>query len=210
MNFDYADVTLRDMNRRNVRSFGKLSTLKFDELNVLTGNVKAVYDESAKLAKRRYKQIAIEAFMAALLELSYEAERAEAETQDFITNDWVLDMLEDYDPVTKYQFTAEVDRKRQRLTEALMAVDGKVKRDFEVKRALRLWTLQITHYAERSVVDGTIDGYKAAGVKRVMWVAVDDEKTCSECMALDGKIFNIDTVPDRLHYRCRCQLKAVK
>ena len=35
MNFDLADKAIKDMNRRNLRAFDGLKTLKFDELNVL-------------------------------------------------------------------------------------------------------------------------------------------------------------------------------
>ena len=205
MNFRFADAAIRDMNRRNLRSFGKLKQLKFDELNVLE-DVKAVYDGSAKLARRRYRDIGIDAFAAALRELSYSAEYADALAQESVTNDWVLDMLEDYDPVTLYRFVTEAERKRQRLIEAILATN---KKNAEIDRALKLWTRQIAHYAERSVIDGTVDGYKAAGVKRVMWVAVGDEKTCQECQHLDKQVFDIDKIPNRPHYHCRCLLLPV-
>lgn len=206
MTFEYADKAIKDMNRRNLRSFGKMKQLKFDELNILKA-VNATYEQSVNLAKTRYKQIAIDAFVSALMSLGYLLKDAESTAEETITDDWVLDMLEDYDPVTLYQFLSEAERKKQRLIEAMIAAHNKGQ---EVDKALRLWTLQIAHYADRSVIDGTVDGYKEAGVKRVRWIAVDDEKTCPVCQTLDGEIFDIDKIPDRPHYRCRCRLDPVQ
>lgn len=206
MTFEYADRAIKQMNRVNLRSFGKLKQLKFDELNVV-GAVDETYDASIRLAKKRYKEIAIRAFVEAMLLCGYDRKRAEREADDSITEDWLLDMMEEYDPVTLYQFLPEAERKKQRLVEAIIAAHNKGK---EIDKALRLWTLQIAHYADKSVVDGTIDGYKEAGVEKVKWIAVDDEKTCPECRKLDGKIFPIDKVPDRPHYHCRCELQPVK
>lgn len=206
MTFEYADKAIKYMNRVNLRSFGKLKQLKFDELNVV-GAVDQTYDESIRIAKKRYREIAIRAFIEALILCGYTRKRAEEEAEDSITEDWLLDMMEEYDPVTLYQFLPEAERKKQRLVEALIAAHNKGQ---EVDKALRLWTLQIAHYADKSVVDGTIDGFKGAGVKKVRWIAVDDERTCPDCRKLDGKIFDIDKVPDRPHYRCRCVLELVK
>lgn len=206
MNFSAADRAMSYMNRRNLREFGKLKQLKFDNLNVL-GAVNSTYDESVRAAIRRYKEIAILAFIEAMVILGYDREKAKEKAEDSITEDWILDMLEEYDPVTLYQFFPEAERKKQRLVEALIAAHNKGQ---EIDKALRLWTLQLAHYADQSVVNGTIDGYKSVGVGKVKWIAVDDEKTCPECRKLDGKVFDIDKVPDRPHYRCRCVLEPVK
>ena len=194
------------MNKRNLRLFDKLKMLKFDELNSLS-LVGKTYDESIRIAKRRYLMIATEAFIEALLLLGYDREKAEEEAEDSITEDWLLDMMEEYDPTTLYQFLPEAERKKQRLVEALIASHDK---GSEVDRALRLWTRQIAFYADKSVVDGTIDGYKEAGVEKVKWIAVDDEKTCPECRKLDGKVFPIGKIPPRPHYHCRCELIPIK
>ena len=206
MTFDYADQAIRDMNKRNLRLFDKLKMLKFDELNVLS-RVGETYDESIRIAKRRYLMIAREAFIEAMLLLGHDKERAEKEAEDSITEDWLLDMLEDYDPTTLYQFLPEAERKKQRLVEALIASHDSGQ---EIERALRLWTRQIASYADRSVIDGTVGGYKEAGVEMVRWVAVEDEKTCPECKKLDGQVFSISEIPPRPHYHCRCVLEPVK
>ena len=206
MNFEYADRAIRDMNRRNLRAFDKLKQLKFDELNVMQ-SVSKTYSDSISLAKKRYLQIATDAYIEALVLAGIDRAKAEDMAEDSITEDWILDMLEEYDPVTLYQFLPEAERKKQRLVEALIAAHNKAE---EVEKALRLWTRQIAHYAEQSVVDGTIDGYKDAGVKQVKWVTAEDEKVCRVCRERDGKIYSIDKIPPRPHYHCRCTWTPVK
>ena len=205
MNYDTADRMMRDMNKRNLRAFSQLKTLKFDELNVLRA-VRKVYHDSTRIAKKRYRKIAEDAFLAALLEAGISKEKAEEMTEDAITDDWVLNMLEDYDELTLYRFDHEAERKAARLAEALLASGN---RGEETDKALRLWTLQVAQYADDTVVYATLDAYRAADVKKVMWIAVEDDKTCMSCNALHKKIFDIDKVPPRQHYRCRCTLKPV-
>lgn len=206
MNYEYADRAIRDMNRRNLRAFDKLKQLKFDELNI-TQSVSKTYADSIRLAKKRYWQIATDAYIEALVLAGIDRAKAEDMAEDSITEDWILDMLEDYDPVTLYQFLPEAERKKQRLIEALIAALDKGQ---EVEKALRLWTRQIAHYADQSVVDGTIDGYKDAGVKKVKWVTAQDEKVCRTCRERDGKIYPIGKIPPRPHYHCRCTWEPVK
>ena len=203
--YKYADSAIRDMNRRNLRAFDKLKQLKFDELNVLD-SVTKTYDDSVRLAKKRYQQIAYDAYIAALVLANVPPQKAEEMAEDSVTEDWVLDMMEEYDPVTLYQFLPEAERKKQRTVEALIAALDKSE---AVDKALRLWTLQVEHYAEKSVDEATIDGYEAAGVEKVKWIAADDSKVCKTCRERDGVIYPIKKVPSKTHYRCRCYLIPV-
>lgn len=205
MNYLYADRAIKDMNRRNLRAFDRLKTLKFDELNVLR-SVSNVYENAVALCKRRYRQIALEAYEAALILAGIKPEKAEEMAEESITEDWILDMLEDYDTVALYQFLPEAERKKNRLVEALIASHNKGE---EVDRALRLWTLQVARYADKSVEDATVDAYKEAGVKKVRWLALEDAKTCKVCAKRDGKVYSIDKIPPRPHYHCRCELEIV-
>lgn len=192
MNYDFADKAIRDMNRRNLRAFDGLKLLKFDELNVLR-SVKRVYEDSIRLAKKRYLQIALDAYR-------------NAKGKKKIDRDWVLDMLEEYDPVTMYLFTPEAERKRDRTVEAILSTPNK---DEAVDRALRLWTLQTTHYAEKSVDEATLQAFRDNGVKKVRWVTAEDEKVCEVCRKRDGKIYPIDKIPPKPHYRCRCTYEPI-
>lgn len=192
MNYDFADKAIRDMNRRNMRAFDGLKLLKFDELNVLR-STKKVYEDSIRLAKKRYLQIALNAYKA-------------AKGKKKIDRDWILDMLEEYDPVTMYLYQPEAERKMQRTVEAILSTNNK---NEAVDRALRLWTLQNTHYAEKSVDEATLQAYQDNGVKKVRWVTAEDERVCEECQKRDGKIYPIDKLPPKPHYRCRCTFEPV-
>lgn len=223
--YENADRAIKDMNRRNLRAFDRLKQLKFDEINVF-GTVTKVYSDSIRIARAKYLQIAIEAYIAAvLLALPYATDDAE---------DWVLDMLEDYrlmseaklreiieehavdekwvdkmlkeiDPVALYQFLNEAERKKNRLIEALSAEKG-INKSEEIDRALRLWSLQLAHFADKSVDEATAEGFKDVGVEEVKWIAVDDNKTCTTCYERDGEIYLLDEVPPKPHLRCRCEI----
>lgn len=46
--------------------------------------------------------------------------------------------------------------------------------------------------------------------KVYVWHAIIDEKTCDECLALDGTVYeNLADVPDDPHLNCRCHLEPV-
>lgn len=207
MNYDFADRAIRDMNKRNLRAFDQLKTLKFDELNVMRAVTK-VYDDSVRVAKNRYLEIAIAAFIEALILAGIARAKAEEEAEDFITEDWVLDMLEDYNELTLYRFDNEVERKKQRTAEAILA---SLDKSAEIDKSLRLWTRQVAQYSDNAVVYATIDGYKEAGVKKVKWISEHDAKVCNTCHERDGKIYQIDKIPlYPAHYFCRCIIVPAK
>ena len=191
MNYEFADRAIRDMNRKNVRWFGRLKQLKFDELNVLSA-VNKVFKDSIALALKWYLLIARNAYGK--------------KKKNPIDDDWILLLLEEFDPVSLYQFMPEADRKRERLTEALLSTPQKAR---EVAKALRLWTLQTSYYAEKCVDKATLKRFEDDGVEKVRWVTAKDEKVCTECAARDGKIYPIKDLPPKPHYHCRCTFEKV-
>lgn len=206
MTFDYADKLIKDLNRRNLRMFDNLKLLPFDELNVLR-TVKSVYKRSAELAKKRYLMIALDAYIEGyMLAMHCSRKVAEKKASESITEDFILEMLDDYDPVTLYKFELEMERKAERLAEALLASEME---SSEVDKALKYWTLQETHYADKSVVEGALKSYKDAGVKKVRWITQKDSKVCADCRKNDGKVFPVGNVPWPEHYRCRCLLVPI-
>lgn len=55
------------------------------------------------------------------------------------------------------------------------------------------------------------DTYKAAGIEKYEYSAVDDDRTSEECAALDGKIFRLDEAVvgenfPPIHPNCRCTI----
>lgn len=202
--YEYTDKVIKKLNTAYLRLFTRLKLLSFDELNIMT-SVKEVYQKCLKLAKKRYLEIADYYFYRAY-ELAAGKGRKKP-SDDWINNDWLLDMLEEYDPVTLYRFIPELERKRQRLIEALIASH---KKNAEIDKALRFWALQSNQYADKVTDEATLRGYKAAGIKKVRWITEKDDRVCPVCRKLNMRVFDINKVPNKPHYRCRCYLLPVK
>jgi SPP1 gp7 family putative phage head morphogenesis protein len=121
---------------------------------------------------------------------------------------WIEEFFDWYNPVTKYVFSNEIDRKESRLFEAL--VSNELERLKSYAYSERLITQQIEQYAID--LEDTIAKvvYEDTDVKKVMWNAEHDHKTCGDCEALDGQVFELNNVPPKLHHNCRCWLTPVK
>lgn len=201
--YEYTDKAIKQLNRKYIKLFRKLSVMPFDELNIIQTTT-TVYDTASALAVNKYVQIAIRAYAAALALVFGSAAKAMATDIDA---DWVLDYLEETDPVTLYKFFPEVGRKKQRLIEALAAT---TKRKTEIDKALRYWTLQSSQYAIDITDAATLKAYKDAGIKKVRWVTEDDDRVCKTCGPRHNKVYDIDKVPSKPHFNCRCMLLPVK
>ena len=121
---------------------------------------------------------------------------------------WIEEFFDRYNPVTKYVFSNEIDRKESRLFEAL--VSNELERLKSYAYAERLITSQIEQYAIEfeDAIEKVV--YEDTGVESVMWVAEKDDKTCGICKELDGQIFKLGTAPYKPHINCRCYLVPVK
>lgn len=121
--------------------------------------------------------------------------------------DWLFDyILEAYEPSTRYQYAHEVDRKRDRLIEAVNSTTNKAA---EYKRGLVYWSDMTAEYADITSFEATVKAYKDAGVKYVKWVTADDEKVCEVCGGYHNKIYPIGNIPPKPHWRCRCIVKPL-
>ncbi len=121
---------------------------------------------------------------------------------------WVEDFFDEYNPVTKYVFSNEIDRKKSRLFESLVA--STVERTQSYKTAENLLIKQVKQYAielEDAIAKVV---YEDTGVTKVEWFAEDDDKTCGDCKKLDGQIFKLNDVPPKQHYNCRCYTVPIK
>jgi SPP1 gp7 family putative phage head morphogenesis protein len=121
---------------------------------------------------------------------------------------WIQEFFDSFNPVTKYVFSNEIDRKESRLFEAL--VSNELERLKSYAYAERLITSQIEQYAidfEDAIAKVV---YEDTGVQKVMWNAEHDYKTCGECSELDGQIFELKDLPPKQHHNCRCWFTPVK
>ncbi len=191
--YEYADKIINYLNGQFIEKFGKLkSTLYFDELNVLQ-SVQSLYRELEELVRQMLYLIAVHAY-----------ESASGGDSSAITELWLLEaILQQYDPVTKYVFINEVERKCSRLFEAMIASDDP---SSEVDRALRLWSSMIAQYAITTTDAATLQAYRDVGITAIIWVSVKDNKRCEICENRDGTVYPIDDIPPKPHIRCRCRL----
>lgn len=194
--YEYTDKILVIARKRFIRVFNKYrSQLHVDEVNVLNGS-KEMYGELEELAEYFFLKIA----------RRYYKGYAKKPKSD-IDRDWLLDMLEDYEPTVEYVYTHEVERKQARFAESVIASGDKAK---AFDKALRYWNDMFTQFAILTTDKAVATAYRDNGVKRVKWYTVPDEKRCSECGSLDGKVFSIDKIPPKPHWGCRCWLVPVK
>lgn len=124
---------------------------------------------------------------------------------------YVSEALRAYNPVTQYLYYSEADRKRARLIEAILTIaatgDLGLLNHTE-RRNASLWYSQSSEYAISVTDTAYLETLKEAGVRQVQWVSEHDEKVCEECRERDMKVYDIDNVPDKPHYNCRCVLRA--
>lgn len=188
--YKYTDKVILYMKKRFIRLFSQFkSQLSFDELNVIQSS-KALYEELEQIVE------------VSLLMIAKRAYKDHGGTRvDAIDLAWLLGWLNDYDPVAKYVYTHEVERKCSRLAESIIASPNKAA---EIDVALRYWSNMVSQFAititDRAVEKAYIDN----GVERVMWVTIEDEKRCRECRERDGKIYDIAKKPPKPHIGCRC------
>ncbi len=196
MTYDYVDAMISYMDKRLVRMFSPLkSLLSYDEINALTA-VTGVYENALRMAKASFLQIANR----------YYAESRFERDMRSLDEQWVDELLASYDPVSRYIFDSEYDRKRMRLFEALVASPVK---DQEVKSAVRALSFMLRVYAVRMADEAVIEAMNDEGVAKVEWVAEMDNRTCPTCWKRDGRIYELLKLPPKPHPNCRCWIKAV-
>lgn len=120
---------------------------------------------------------------------------------------WLLAFLKEYNPVTLYIYTNEVDRKREYAAESIIAAKAKAP---EFQRALRYWSRFTANYADLVTDEAVLQAYKDSGVKQVVWHTEQDERVCDECEPREGQVYPIDKIPPKPHVGCRCWYTPVK
>ena len=187
------DKLMEPLTRKIVREFGKLkrSVLAFDDINKLKNATNECYaachtatiQTYVKIAKHYYKEC--------------------GGTGDTVINILFIDlMLNEYDPVTKYIFATEWDRKRARAVESI--IGGRNPKD--VDTAMKYLHGQIRQWGDEVTDNAVLTAYADKGIKKVKWKTEEDSRVCKECGELNDKIFPIKSVPDKPHIGCRCRL----
>lgn len=190
--YEYTDVIIRYLNKRFIEVFHRLKSLvSFDELNVLQ-STRLIYDELMQITEEKLLELAVYCYNGTV-----------KNPKTNIDREWLYLILDDYDPITKYVFLHEVERKRARLAESILASQNKSK---EIDTALRYWSAMVAQYAIEVTDAATKQAYIDDGVERVMWVSMLDDRRCKECEKREGKVYDIFDVPPKPHIGCRCYL----
>lgn len=189
MTYDYTDKVIKYINEQLIELFGKLrSVANFDRLNILQA-VNSTYEDADKAIRKAFLRLAKHTY-----------------NNRKIDEDWIDFVLTAYDPVSKYVYANEFDRKRARLIEALIASPTKAE---EVDRALRALAFQARIYAVIVTDKAHLQELQDKKVARVQWIAEKDEKTCTVCYKRDGKIYLLGDLPPKPHPNCRCWYREV-
>lgn len=207
------DRQLKKIKNRIREEYGKLSIASFDELNVIgtRERTEKMYERLKAVNAKAYIKSAKGAYDAAEKSIIL-AGVAEAKKKTAIDDKWLLAVLGTYHLATGYLYNSETDRKRLRLNEEILTAREYgcyVSLRKAVKRAMDLWWTQSQQHGIYAADEGCIDAFRDYGVERVRWVAEMDGKECKTCHERNGNVYDIDKVPEKTHYGCRCRLEPI-
>ncbi len=210
--YRYLDKLLEEEKKKIRAEFNHLSVMGFDELNVINTRkvTQEMYDSFMKANENMYLKVSRDAYKKAVSSAKAEGHSGE---KTEIDRDWLVGVLAGYNLVTGYLYNKEADRKRLRLNEQILTsreFNNRTMFQDSLRKSANLWWTQTTQYGISAVDEATIKGFKDMGVKRVQWVAADDEKTCPTCGARDNQIYPINKIPPKPHYGCRCYIIPAK
>lgn len=195
--YDFTDKVIGTLNRRFVTLFNRLKSLNPNNEKDVISEVTKVYEEADRITREYLLLIATRTYREVCRSINCE---------DWIEDMsviWLMEILDGYDPVTKYVYTHEVDRKRARLIEAIISSNDTAK---EVENAKRLWAKQARQYADNVTDRAMVKVYKDNNIEYVVWQTEQDEKVCAECVRRNNVRYIREEVPPKPHYGCRCWL----
>ena len=193
--YDKTDKTIAYLNKQYAKLFRKLTN--FDELNVIEVSHE-IYNEVLKLVEKE---------SARLVKSVYDKYSEEKTISAADATAFVLALMLAYNPVTKYVYKNELERKRSRFAEGVIASDTPLE---EIELAKRLLVALNRQFEDDVTFDAVIKAYQDDGIKEVRWITAVDDKRCKECKSRHGKIYPISKVPAKPHRYCRCYVEKVR
>ena len=194
------------LKRKIKQEFNRIRLAGFDELNVI--RVQSLTESIWKRVDRFNRDA-----YAEMCEWTYEwvyvqyGEKPPHRDWTKVVDDW----LRGYDPVTRYIYDRELERKRLRLNEGILATRENQDRpglEDVVRTAANLLLTQSLQYGLDLIGETELEAFQEAAEDEdalVRYNACNDSKTCNECWKLNGKVFRISAAPHiPQHYRCRC------
>lgn len=226
--YELADITADLLRKQAIRRFQnarvKANALDFDELDVIR-ICSELYENLDNDNKKKFLELAQKSYNKSI------PNKKKKEEPDL---SWLFALLDEYDPITKYVYNHEVERKKAYLQEAIIAIadqkkgfknlvditrtnmmkTGKLKSRItqtkrtsikkEFDKALRYWSRMTDQYCIDVSDSAQMKAFVDAGVEKVRWNAELDGRECQICRDRDGKVYPIDNIPVKPHYGCRC------
>lgn len=192
--YSKADKVIAYLNRQYGKYFR--SVRSFDELNVIQVSHE-IYEKIYTLVEKEATRLASAVYK------DYNSEKGST----FDAAAFVLLMLMAYNPVTKYVFKNELDRKRSRFAESLIASETPVE---DMALAKRLVAAMNAQFMDDITFEVMVKAFEDKGVERVRWFTHPDDKRCKTCKDRHGKIYPIHKIPSKPHIHCRCWVEEVK
>ena len=189
------DKTIAYLNKQYAKLFRRVTA--FDELNVIPLSHE-IYDEALKITEQEATR---------LVKSVYDSYSESGELAVSDSHAAVVALMGAYNPVTKYIYRNEMDRKRSRFAEGVISSDTPHE---EIELAKRLLIATNKQFADDATFDAVVQAYADDGVKRVRWVTAADDRRCAECKSRHGKVYEIDNIPPKPHLHCRCYVEKVK
>lgn len=194
------------LKRKIKQEFNRLILAGFDELNVI--RVQSITESIWKRVDRFNRDA-----YAEMCEWTYEwvyvqyGDKPPHKDWTKVVDDW----LRGYDPVTKYIYDRELERKRLRLNEGVLTTRETQDRPGltdVVRTAANLLLTQSLQYGLDLIGETELEAFQEAAEDEdalIRYNACNDSKTCNECWKLNGKVFTVSEAPHiPQHYRCRC------
>lgn len=206
--YQQTDQFREKLKKKIRKEFNYWFVLAFDEINAVKvkRDLTALYDRLLEYNEEEYRKIAK---AARAFSIQYLTAKEKKKLKDDVIDEYVEFVLTGYNYTTEYLYYPEAERKRLILGERILTAkefhDHKMYNK-AVQKAADLWYTQSYQYAIDIEDTVEVETFKEAGIDQVVWMAEQDEKTCHVCHGLDGQIFDIDDVPNKPHYFCRCWL----
>ena len=203
--YEYADMAYEYLLTYVVKEFNKLKSkvLSFDEVNILN-EVNVTYNTLKSITYTKFMELASAQYEKYFLneDASYEG----------VTEEWLYELLTEVDEVTKYSYSNELDRTRQRCFEGLVAVTSA---EFAVKSNINeVISTSMKHYSRMLRQEtitlankSAVKAMKDEGSKKVKWITQKEGNVCDRCKEKNGVVYSIDKIPPKPHRGCRCSLK---
>lgn len=199
------DKLIPKLKKRIRCEYNYLSVLPFDEINIIS--VKAYTEDMFKRLLKFNKDEYLKIIRYSIKYAKNVLNGFSKSYKDIDEEDFLEYVLSSYNIVTGYLYEKEAQRKRLRLVEEILTAKEYLQRGIlnkSLKQSANLWFTQSLQYGIDVTDKTVIEVYKRNGIKKVVWVSEKDNKVCDKCKKLDGEVFEIDNLPSKAHYNCRC------